>query len=236
MLTSIIRKAQLIFHQVLHRLYINPKLEGNIVNQFHKLYYDSHAFAKTWNQTYWLGHHLMKCPLDLWLYQEIIYEVKPDLIIETGTYKGSSALYLASICDLVGHGRILTIDTESYPDRPQHARISYLTGSSTDPATIEAVRQAAKDAKSVMVVLDADHRQAHVSQELRLYGPIVTKGSYMVVEDTNLNGHPVWPEHGPGAMEAVLEFMKGNTDFEFDKDKEKFLLSFNPKGYLKKRT
>jgi cephalosporin hydroxylase len=234
MLQSLIGRLRLAYRQVYHRLYINPKLEGDLITQFHKLYYDSHVFGKTWSNTYWLGHLVMKCPLDLWLYQEMIHTLQPDLIIETGTYDGGSALYFASLCDLVGKGRVLTIDVAEREGRPQHDRITYLKASSVAPATMATVREAAKHAKVILVVLDSDHRKAHVLEELRLYGPLVTKGSFLIVEDTNLNGHPVWPEHGPGPMEAVEEFMKGNVDFQLDKEKEKFLLSFNPKGYLKR--
>ncbi len=234
MLTSLLDRLRVAYRQVYHRLYINPKLEGDLVTQFHKLYYDSHVFGKTWSNTYWMGHLVMKCPLDLWLYQEMIHTLRPDLIIETGTYDGGSALYFASLCELVGNGNVLTIDVAERPGRPTHNRITYLTASSTAQATLDIVKQAAKDAKVILVVLDSDHRKDHVLEELRLYGPLVTTGSFMVVEDSNLNGHPVWPEHGPGPMEALDVFMNGNTDFILDKEKEKFLLTFNPKGYLKK--
>ena len=84
------------------------------------------------------------------------------------------------------------------------------------------------------MILDSDHSQAHVFQELTIYSPLVTKGSYLIVEDTNVNGHPVCPEHGPGPMEAIEEFLKKNKDFVIDGEKEKFLMSFNPRGYLRR--
>jgi cephalosporin hydroxylase len=234
MLKFLAKKLQLLYVHLKHRLYINPKLEGDLITQFHKLYYDSHTFGKTWHNTYWMGHKLMKCPLDLWLYQEMIHTLRPDLIIETGTYQGGSAFYLATLCDLVGNGRVITIDTEQHTGRPAHQRITYLAGSSTDANIVDQVRGVARTAAVVLIILDADHSKQHVLTELRLYGPLVTKGSYLIVEDTNLNGHPVWPEHGPGPMEAVMEFMEGNRDFRIDVEKEKFLLTFNPKGYLQR--
>src|SRR5688500_3288846 len=94
---------------------------------FHRLYYDS----ETWKQTFWLGQPVQKCPLDLWAYQEILVETRPDLIIECGTYLGGSARFLASVCDQVSHGRIVTIDLVERPGRPRHRRITYLHGSST---------------------------------------------------------------------------------------------------------
>ena len=80
-----------------------------------------------------MGIPVLKCPLDLWIYQEIIFHVKPDLIIETGTYKGGTAHFFASMCELIGNGEVITIDIEAYPNRPIHPRITYLHGSSTEP-------------------------------------------------------------------------------------------------------
>src|SRR5918994_2396641 len=100
-----------------------------LIDQFHTLYYSSRE--KTWGNTFWLGHHVLKCPLDLWMYQEILHEVQPELIIETGTYLGGSALFLASISDLLGRGEVVTIDSARQDGRPRHDRITYLTGSST---------------------------------------------------------------------------------------------------------
>ena len=88
--------------------------------------------------------------------------------------------------------------------------------------------------KKVMVVLDSDHPKNHVLQEMKIYGKFVSKGCYMIVEDTNVNGHPVLSDFGDGPMEAVTEFLENNEDFVIDKDREKFLLTFNPNGYLKK--
>jgi cephalosporin hydroxylase len=85
-----------------------------------------------------------------------------------------------------------------------------------------------------MVILDSDHSKQHVLQELHAYAPLVTKGSYLIVEDTNVNGHPVFPEHGPGPMEALDEFLGQNSDFVVDRDREKFYLTMNPQGYLHK--
>jgi cephalosporin hydroxylase len=203
------------------------------VETFHRVYYD--ADDTTWKQTFWLGVTVRKCALDLWTYQEILAETRPDLVVETGTYLGGSALYLASICDLLGHGKIVTIDISAPPGRPRHRRITYLQGSSVDPDIVVRIEQRARRAKRVMVILDSNHSREHVLQELEAYAPLVTPGCYLVVEDTNVNGHPVLPEHGPGPMEAVTAFLETTDAFEVDRSREKLLLTFNPSGYLRRR-
>jgi cephalosporin hydroxylase len=208
------------------------------VEAFHRLYYGLGAEGGTFKNTYWMGVLTQKLPLDLWIYQEILHETRPDLIVETGTYEGGSALYLASICDLLGRGRVMTIDiTErgfSGNPRSEHPRIHYVLGSSTDEAVLDEVRKEAQGAEGVMVILDSDHSEKHVFRELEAYSPLVSPGHYLVVEDTNVNGNPVLPSFGPGPMEAVERFLSGTDAFEPDADREKFLLTFNPRGYLKR--
>lgn len=200
-----------------------------IADQFHQLYYDSGI----WLNTFWLGVPIQKCPLDLWIYQEIIYEVKPDLIIESGTADGGSAYYLASLCDMVQKGRVVTIDIAAKA-RPQHPRITYLTGSSVSAEIYNAVRDSIKPGEQVMVILDSDHSYGHVLNELRIYALLVTAGSYLIVEDTNINGNPVFPGFGPGPMEALQQFLAENKEFVVDKSREKFFVTFFPDGFLKK--
>jgi cephalosporin hydroxylase len=175
-----------------------------------------------------------KNPLDLWIYQELVSAVKPQLIVETGTAWGGSALFLATVCDAIGSGEIMTIDTIVRSDRPRHDRITYVEGSSTAPETLELVARRADRAAPVMVFLDSDHSRDHVLEELRAYADVVTPGSYLVVEDTNLNGHPVESGFGPGPMEAVHGFLAERQDFAVDVDQEKFFLTFNPSGYLRR--
>jgi cephalosporin hydroxylase len=187
--------------------------------------------------TRWLGVPVIKCPFDLWVYQEILFELRPDVVVECGTSKGGSAYFLSSMCELLGHGHVITIDLYPKPNRPQHERLTYLSGSSTDPKIVSEVTRRIRDADksaSVLVLLDSDHSREHVLDELRLYSPLVTPGSYVIVEDTNLNGHPVWPDFGPGPMEAVDTFLSENDDFVIDSSREKFYLTWNPKGYLKR--
>jgi cephalosporin hydroxylase len=202
-----------------------------IVDDFHTLYYKLEP--QTWGNTKWFGTDTLKCPFDLWTYQEILHEVQPDLIIETGTWGGGSALFLASICDLIDRGRIVTIDIEEKP-RPKHPRITYVLGSSTSPEIVQRVRSMIGAGERVLVILDSDHSRDHVLRELEMYSDLVSPGSYLIVEDSNVNGHPVSPLHGPGPMEALHDFLIKEHRFEIDRTREKFLMTFNPNGYLRK--
>ena len=211
-----------------------PNKKKAIINNFHRLYYDSNILGNTWNNTFFLGTITQKCPLDLFIYQEILYEVKPDVIVESGTAYGGGALYLASICELMNHGTVVTIDVAKYGNPPKNKRIEYLRGSSIDPKIVDKVKKVIKNKKKVLVILDSDHSRDHVLKEMEIYHTFVTKGSYLIVEDSNVNGHPVQPEHGPGPMEAIQSFLKKNHSFTIDLSREKFYLTFNPNGYLKK--
>lgn len=201
-----------------------------IANSFHRHYYRSGV----WQRTNWLGAPAWKCPLDLWIYQELLYDLQPDLIIETGTQFGGSAYYLASICELLGKGRVLSIDIEERPNRPAHDRLEYILGSSTSPETLARVRPSAELADRVLVVLDSEHSCRHVLSEMVAYAPMVSRGSYLIVEDTNINGHPILRDYGPGPMEAVTEFLRSHDNFRIDPEKEKFILTFSPRGFLRK--
>jgi cephalosporin hydroxylase len=207
--------------------------QRRIVRRFHRLFYESGT--RTWSNTRWLGVPAQKCPFDLWVYQELLHELRPAVIVECGTADGGSALFLASICDLLGKGEIVSIDIRELAGRPAHDRITYLTGSSTAPEIVQAVRERLQGHSPVLVLLDSNHERDHVLAELRLYGPLVTPGSYVVVEDSNVNGNPVLPEFGPGPGEAIDAFLAESNEFEIDESREKYFLTFNPRGYLRKR-
>ena len=169
------------------------------------------------------------------LNQEMLYELKPDLIIECGTYKGGNALYLACLLDFMNKGEIISIDIVDYENKPKHPRITYLTGSTVAPEILSILDERSKNKESVLVILDDDHSRDHVLNEMKIYSKYVTKGNYMIVEDSNVNGHPVFPEFGPGPYEAIEDFIKINNEFETDKSREKFYMTANPNGYLKKK-
>ncbi|WP_036697534.1 CmcI family methyltransferase [Paenibacillus taiwanensis] len=200
----------------------------DFMTPFYLHYYNSRA----WMDTYWMGHPVYKCPLDLFLYQEILFTVKPDIIVECGTNVGGSALYLAQMCDLMNKGRIITVDIVEF-ERTKHDRITYLTGDSASVDTFNRIKQFINSGDVVLVILDSDHTEQHVYKELMLYHQLVTVGSYVIVEDTIL-GHPVYPELLPGPMEAVARFLPDHDEFRIDKSKHKFHLTFNPNGYLQR--
>jgi cephalosporin hydroxylase len=203
-----------------------------IARLFNQLYWYLGQRGKTWSDTYFLGVRVLKCPTDLWVYQEIIFDTQPDLIIETGTAYAGSALYLASLCESIGRGRVITVDINHAERHVPHERITYLTGSSTSTEILEQIKNVIQEQERVMVVLDSDHSRDHVLTEMRLLAPLVSQGCYLIVEDTCVNGYPILPEHGAGPMEAVKMFLQDTHDFVIDRSKEKFLLTFNPRGYL----
>ncbi|GGE68610.1 CmcI family methyltransferase [Priestia taiwanensis] len=205
---------------------------SDYIDQTHLQIYNSNVWA--YGNSKWLGYPILKYPCDLFLYQEILHEVQPDIIIECGTFNGGSAMFLCSILELIGKGKVLSIDIDPQPNLPTHERLSYLKASSTSMQALKAAREMITLEDTVLVILDSDHRKHHVLTELNLYYPLVTKGSYLIVEDTNINGHPVSPDFGPGPMEAVEDFLQSNTNFIIDEEKHKFLITFNPKGYLKR--
>ncbi len=203
-----------------------------IAREFHRYYY-MHAQA-TWANTEWLGVQTLKCPLDAWIYQEVIHDTRPDVIVETGTFNGGSAFYFCSLFDLIGKGRVVSIDVEHRSDRPTHERLEYVRGSSTDNAILERVKGSIQPGERVMVVLDSDHSRDHVLEELRAYWELVTPGCYLVVEDGNIHGHPV-PIYDQGDPTAALAvFLEENDRFVVDRSREKHFVTFNPGGWLKR--
>ena len=157
----------------------------------------------------------------------------PEVVVETGTYRGGSALYLASVCDLLGTGEVVSIDIEpARDDYPEHPRVTYLAGrSSTDPDVVAEVEARSKG-KPILVILDSDHSQAHVEAELEAYAPLVPVGSYLIVEDSNIGR--IRKDLMPGPLEAIETFLARTDEFEVDRDREKFLITFNPSGYLRR--
>ena len=208
---------------------IDRGLDRRAISRAHDVFYESDA----WTKATWFGAQALKNPLDLWVYQEILHETRPELIVETGTYRGGSALFLASMCDLLGVGEIVSIDIEPVrEDYPEHPRVTYLGGrSSTDPEVVSEIRARAAG-RPILVVLDSDHSQAHVEAELAAYAPIVPVGCYLIVEDSNIG--QIRKDLLPGPLQAVEVFLGRTDEFVVDREREKFLITFNPSGYLRR--
>lgn len=204
------------------------------IKLFHKLIY-FHRRDSTWKNTSWLGVPVQQIPFDLWVKQEIIYETRPDLILEMGTFDGGSAMFYASLFDLLGKGDVISIDIAPQENLPVHPRIEFITASSVDKDLFAKIQQRLAG-KRVMVILDSDHTQAHVREELNLWPQCVTPGCYLIVEDTNINGHPVLTEYGPGPMEALDDWLGTNPPFDNDTSREKYMVTFHPRGFWKRRS
>jgi cephalosporin hydroxylase len=186
--------------------------------------------------TRWLGTPIWQNVLDLWTIQETIADVRPALLIETGTNHGGAALFYANLMDLLGEGRVLTIDVEAL-HALDHPRIEFVHGSSTDDAVIERVRAAAQQAGGpVMVILDADHSRDHVAQELELYAPLVTPGSFLLSQDGVIDRMSLFGDTRPGPLPANLAFLDRHPEFEHDVERnERFLITHHPVGWLRRR-
>lgn len=212
--------------------------EASVLRAYHLWYYETEA----WNRTTFLGVPCLKAVSDLWSYQEIIWDVRPSLIVEFGTYLGGSALYLAEVARLVDQRtRVITIDhaVERIDERVRgHLAIEVLEANTTDPEVAQIISKArAERPGPVFAVLDSNHTKAHVLAELELLRAITVAGDYVVVEDTNMNGHPVTTDFGEGPMEAIHAYENIHPeDYVHDVERErKFGLSFAPNGYLIRR-
>ena len=215
------------------------KLSKDFLNETHREKY-AYNFA-------WCGLPIIQFPQDIVAMQEIIWDVKPDLIIETGVARGGSIIFYASMLELLNQGMVIGIDIDirehnkkALEKHPFYKRVKLVQGSSTSLEIVKEVKKLASNSKKIMVCLDSNHTYEHVLKELELYSPFVTKGSYLVVFDTVVedldedifNDRPWDNKNNPKV--AVKEFLKSNDRFVVDKDIEnKLLLTVSPDGYLK---
>jgi cephalosporin hydroxylase len=202
-----------------------------------RLYHNTIIF-RTGNfaTTRWLGVPIWQNVLDLWTIQETISEVKPGLLVETGTHRGGSALMYAHLLDLLGTGRVITIDIVD-ENELDHPRVTFLHGSSTAPEVMEQVREAAQRAEGpVMVILDGNHDRDHVAAELELYAPLITPGSYLLSQDGVIDKLRLFSDSRPGPLPANKAFLERHPEFEWDRDRnELYLLTHHPVGWLRRR-
>lgn len=199
----------------------------------------------------WFNRPIIQYPQDIIALQEIIWRVKPDLIIETGIAHGGSLIFSASILELIGNGQVLGIDVDirkhnriEIEKHSMFKRITMIQGSSISKKVVKQVYNLSRDKKRVMLLLDSNHTHKHVLKEMEFYSPLVTKGSYMIVFDTVIDDISDQSKHskfkrpwgkGNNPKTAVYEFLKKNDQFKIDKQiQNKLLITTAPDGYLKR--
>lgn len=204
------------------------------------------AFAREWwkngidaflKNTY-AGVTCLQHPFDAWITEEIIWETRPDVIVECGSFFGGSALRWASHLELAGiDGTVVAIDINDNMAAARKVpvwdrRVRFLRGSTVDPVIVDQVARITSDRRT-MVILDSDHKQPHVAAELDAYASMVTPGCYLIVQDGFISS--IDPKHGPGPLEASEEFVAADDRFEVDESRERMLFTFNPSGFLRRR-
>lgn len=225
------------------------RAQGNdaALGELAQVFYNESAKHKYTYHFSWMGRPIIQLPQDMVAMQELIWKLKPDLIIECGIAHGGSIIYYASMMELVGHGEVLGIDRDIRPhnreaieSHPMFKRISMIEGSSIDPAVVERVRMLAKG-KKVIVVLDSNHTHEHVLAELRAYAPLVSQDCYCVVMDTVVEDMPAdaFPDRpwgvGDNPRTAVWAYLKETEDFVIDAEiHDKLLITVARDGYLRR--
>lgn len=226
------------------------KNEGNIALQKAASDFNIESNKAQYSYNFsWMGRPIIQYPQDMIAMQEIIWQTKPDLVIETGIAHGGSLIYYASLLELIGKGEVLGIDIDirehnrkEIEKHPMFTRIKMIQGSSIDKETIGQVKKIASGKKSILVCLDSNHTHDHVLQELELYSPFVSLHSYMVVFDTIVEDLPegYFSQKRPWGISnnpktAVEQFLRTNNNFEIDRSIDhKLLISVAPGGYLKR--
>jgi len=188
------------------------------------------------DKCYWMGVRALKNPFDAWIYQEIIYEIKPDVIVEIGSAEGGSSLYFANLLDLLGKGQVVSIDIDRTNFNVRHNRIVVITGDCSSQEVVAKVSGLCQG-KKTLVVHDGDHRKEAVLRDLGIYSKFVSVGSYFIVEDGVADLFKPWDGMGQlyeGPLKAVEEFLITNPDFAVDMERERYLLTYNPRGFLKR--
>ena len=183
----------------------------------------------------WLGKPIWQNVLDLWTIQETIYEIRPSLLIETGTNRGGSAYFYAQLFDLIGHGQVISVDVESLHDLT-HPRVRFIVGDAVGSEVLSTITAAAAAIEGpVMVILDSDHRESHVAAELNAYHRFVTPGSVLLVQDGVIDTLPMYREARPGPLPALHKFCLQHPEFEIDEERSRrFIFTHHPSGWLRR--
>jgi cephalosporin hydroxylase len=195
-----------------------------------------HQRTITFDQCSWMGVRALKNPLDAWMYQEIIYRIKPEVIVEIGSAYGGSTLYFAHLLDLIGDGTVVSLDIDRSHYNAQHDRIIEITGDCSAPEIVAQVRQIC-DQKRVLVIHDGDHHKDAVQRDLELYAPLVSVGSYLIVEDGVVDLFRPGDSIGDfqdGPLPAIEEFVAAHPEFVIDPTMERYIITYNPQGFLKR--
>ena len=208
---------------------------GSESEEYHKWYYNT----SVWKKTTWMGVDCWKSVADMWNYQEILFDLKPSLVIEFGTAYGGSALYYANVLRQIGEPfKVLSVDIIHNLLDPAARRdpdVLFVESRSTVPAIAERIRRLKNEFPGkIFAILDSDHSMNHVLAEMKQLRPLLSSGDYLVVEDTMLNGHPVLPGWGPGPYEAVEAYEhEFPDDYKHDVAREeKFGWTQAPNGFL----
>jgi cephalosporin hydroxylase len=188
------------------------------------------------NSSTYCGVRTWKLPTDAWIYQEIIHQTRPDVIVEIGNKFGGSALMLAHLCDALGHGEIIGVDLDHSRVHQvvfQHPRISWIDGHAVE--SFPVVREAIGDGKRVLVIEDSAHTYDVTLGVLKLYSGLQQPGDYLIIEDTIINHGLHRSKLAKGPMEAVDAFLASGAPYEMDRSRERYILTWNPRGYLRRK-
>ncbi len=189
------------------------------------------------SQSTYFGVRALKSPTDFWVYQELAWEIKPKVIVEVGNEAGGMLLAWAHLMDLmeIKGGKVIGVDIDHskiHAKTRRHPRIKLVTGDACQ--CFPQVKKLVGKSKPVLVIEDSSHTYENTLNVMRDYQTLVTPGSYLIVEDSNSH-HGIDDGPSPGPYEAIESFVKENRGFKIDRSRESFLITWNPKGYLKKK-
>ena len=216
------------------------------LEEISRLWVKTAAHHRLMYEPTWLGVPIIQFPEDIVIMQELIYRVKPDVIVETGVAHGGTAVFYASLLELLGKGKVIGVDIEIRKNNEltikSHflsKRINLIQGSSVDPEILKQVRSQIKETDRVLVVLDSDHSYGHVLEELESYAPLVSRDSYLVAMDGAQEwvwdipaGKKEWKQDNP--LRAIKEFMKRHPEWKADPHYNRFMVTSNPLGFLRR--